>query len=64
MKVSLLSCSLLACLSPLVAATALTYKLTANEKACFFTNVENKGAKIAFYFAVSRHPHGGNWTSR
>jgi hypothetical protein len=38
-----------------VSATALTYKLTANEKACFFTNVENKGAKIAFYFAVSRY---------
>lgn len=52
MKFSLLSCSLLACLSPLVSATALTYKLAANEKACFFTNVENKGAKLAFYFAV------------
>jgi hypothetical protein len=55
MKVSLLSCSLLACISPLVSATALTYKLSANEKACFFSNVENKGAKIAFYFAVSIH---------
>jgi hypothetical protein len=55
MKVSLLSCSLLACLSPLVSATALTYKLNANEKACFFSYLENKGAKIAFYFAVSIH---------
>jgi hypothetical protein len=45
----------LACISPLVSATALTYKLSANEKACFFSNVENKGAKIAFYFAVSIH---------
>ena len=53
MKLSTLSCSLLACLSPLVSATALTYKLSANEKACFFSYVENKGAKVAFYFAVS-----------
>lgn len=36
-----------------IAATALTYKLVANEKACFFTNVNQQGAKIAFYFAVS-----------
>ncbi|KAF4635541.1 hypothetical protein G7Y89_g2549 [Cudoniella acicularis] len=52
MKFSTLSCSLLACLSPLVSATALTYKLQANEKACFYSNVDNKGAKVAFYFAV------------
>ena len=37
----------------LVTATALTYKLAPNEKACFFTNVEQPGAKLAFYFAVS-----------
>jgi hypothetical protein len=36
-----------------VAATALTFKLAANEKACFFTDVQQKSAKIAFYFAVS-----------
>ena len=36
-------------------ATALTYKLIANEKACFFSNVEQQGAKIAFYFAVSSY---------
>jgi hypothetical protein len=35
-----------------VSATALTYKLGANEKACFFTNADNMGQKIAFYFAV------------
>ncbi|KAH7323924.1 emp24/gp25L/p24 family/GOLD-domain-containing protein [Rhexocercosporidium sp. MPI-PUGE-AT-0058] len=52
MKFSILASGLLACLSPLVSATALTYKLGANEKACFFSNIENKGAKIAFYFAV------------
>jgi len=43
---------LLASISPLVSATALTYKLSANEQACFYSNVENKGAKVAFYFAV------------
>jgi hypothetical protein len=35
-----------------VTATALTYKLEANEKACFFTNVDQSNAKVAFYFAV------------
>ena len=35
-----------------VYATALTYRLEAHEKACFFANVENKGTKLAFYFAV------------
>merc|ERR1712058_168508 len=42
MKFSILASGLLACLSPLVSATALTYKLGANEKACFFSNIENK----------------------
>ncbi|KAF2467925.1 uncharacterized protein BDR25DRAFT_335743 [Lindgomyces ingoldianus] len=35
-----------------VQGTALTYKLDANEKACFFSDVEHKGTKVAFYFAV------------
>jgi hypothetical protein len=35
-----------------VYATALTYRLEAHEKACFFASVENKGTKLAFYFAV------------
>ena len=35
-----------------VYGTALTYKLSANEKACFFTDVQRPGAKVAFYFAV------------
>lgn len=52
MKFSTISAGLLACASPLVSATALTYKLQANEKACFFSNVEQQGAKVAFYFAV------------
>ena len=45
---------LLACIFSYASATALTYKLVANEKACFFSNVEQQGAKIAFYFAVRR----------
>ena len=36
-------------------ATALTYKLEANEKACFYTGTKNKAEKIAFYFAVRFH---------
>src|ERR1700760_1837340 len=44
--------SLLAPLASLASATALTYKLAAHEKACFFTDVQTKGSKIAFYFAV------------
>ena len=44
---------LLTCFFSYASATALTYKLIANEKACFFSNVEQQGAKIAFYFAVS-----------
>ena len=49
----MLAYGVLACyLSTLVGATALTYKLTPNEKACFFTWVDAKAAKVAFYFAV------------
>jgi hypothetical protein len=35
-----------------VYATALTYRLEAHEQACFFAQVDNKGTKLAFYFAV------------
>jgi hypothetical protein len=42
----------LASLVSSVTATALTYRLEANEKACFFTNVDQSNAKVAFYFAV------------
>ena len=41
------------CLSNVVSATALTYKLAPHEKACFFTSVNQAGVKMAFYFAVS-----------
>jgi hypothetical protein len=37
---------------PGVQATTLTYKIEANEKACFYTWVDKVGEKIAFYFAV------------
>lgn len=33
-------------------ATALTYKLPPNGKECFFANIAQKQAKVAFYFAV------------
>jgi len=35
-----------------VDATALTYKIDANERACFYAWVDQVGEKIAFYFAV------------
>ncbi|KKA16581.1 Erp2,4 [Rasamsonia emersonii CBS 393.64] len=43
---------LLATAIPLVTATALTYNLEANEKACFYAQVEQVNSKVAFYFAV------------
>ncbi|KAI9676400.1 MAG: hypothetical protein M1817_000557 [Caeruleum heppii] len=52
MQILLVVLGLVAYLASLISATALTYKLTPNEKACFFTFVEQKGAKVAFYFAV------------
>lgn len=56
MKFSSLLCGTLAALSSAVSGTALTYKLSANEKACFFSQVDQVGAKIAFYFAVCLVP--------
>jgi hypothetical protein len=52
MKLQSLWPCLAALLSATVSATALTYKMQPNEKACFFTDVGQKSAKIAFYFAV------------
>ena len=52
MKLPFVLCSLLAGLVAQVSATALTYKLGANEKACFYTATKNPAEKIAFYFAV------------
>lgn len=53
MRLHTIICSLVAHIVPLISATALTYKLAPNEKACFFSFVEEKGAKLAFYFAVN-----------
>jgi hypothetical protein len=53
MQLPLITYGLLACFVAQASATALTYKLTPNEKACFFTATKNRGEKIAFYFAVS-----------
>lgn len=49
---TILAYGLIALFASQVSATALTYKLVANEKACFFANNQDKGQKIAFYFAV------------
>jgi hypothetical protein len=34
-------------------ATALTYNLAANEKACFYIWADKPGKKLGFYFAVN-----------
>ncbi|KAL1619682.1 hypothetical protein SLS54_006619 [Diplodia seriata] len=52
MHAALLLSSLLAFFATSVSSTALTYKLAANEKSCFFAHVNQKSAKVAFYFAV------------
>ncbi|ORY71579.1 emp24/gp25L/p24 family/GOLD [Pseudomassariella vexata] len=52
MKVLMLSFGLFAWLVSVVSATALTYKLGANEKACFYAQAHKENTKIAFYFAV------------
>jgi hypothetical protein len=59
MRFTTITTGLLACVAPLASATALTYKLQANEKACFFSAVDTQGAKVAFYFAVSWTPIPG-----
>ncbi|CCU82087.1 unnamed protein product [Blumeria hordei] len=52
MKLTALNICLLAHFTSLVSATALTYMLGAHERACFYANVEKKGLKVAFYYAV------------
>ncbi|CAK4019142.1 related to ERP2-p24 involved in membrane trafficking [Lecanosticta acicola] len=44
--------ALLGLLTTFTSATALTYKMTPNEKECFYAHVDKVGAKITFYFAV------------
>jgi hypothetical protein len=53
MQLPSFSIGLLACLVAQATATALTYKMAPNEKACFHAITKNKGEKVAFYFAVS-----------
>lgn len=53
MRLPLLWITLLGYIFFYASATALTYKLQPNEKACFFSYAEQKGLKLAFYFAVS-----------
>ncbi|KUL92428.1 hypothetical protein ZTR_02246 [Talaromyces verruculosus] len=52
MRATSIVAGLLATLIPSVSATALTYKLDAHEKACFYADVTQKDVKVAFYFAV------------
>ncbi|KAL2170122.1 hypothetical protein VTG60DRAFT_5217 [Thermothelomyces hinnuleus] len=52
MQLPLFSCGLWALLAVQATATALTYKIGANEEACFYSATQNKDEKIAFYFAV------------
>lgn len=56
MKLTSIACGLVALFAGHASATALTYKLVANEKACFYANNQDKGQKIAFYFAVRTIP--------
>jgi len=49
--------ALFSLLNSLVSATALTYRMTPNEKSCFYAWVEEKGVKVAFYFAVRTSYH-------
>ena len=52
MRLTNLVIGLLATVVSTVSATALTYKLEANEKACFHSYVDQTNSKVAFYFAV------------
>ncbi|KAH0445054.1 endosomal cargo receptor [Colletotrichum camelliae] len=52
MRLSVVACGLFACFVSQVAATALTYKIHANEKACFYAKTQKENEKVAFYFAV------------
>ncbi|TEA21299.1 putative membrane protein [Colletotrichum sidae] len=52
MRLTAVACGILACFVSQVAATALTYKIHANEKACFYAKTQKENEKVAFYFAV------------
>ncbi|KAH8702141.1 putative endosomal cargo receptor [Talaromyces proteolyticus] len=52
MRVQNILSGLLAMAIPLASATALTYRIDASEKACFYADVTQQDSKMAFYFAV------------
>lgn len=52
--------ALIGCITSFASATALTFKLPANEKDCFYAHVDRAERKIAFYFAVQS---GGDFDS-
>ncbi|KAF4580292.1 Pre-mRNA-processing protein 45 [Ophiocordyceps camponoti-floridani] len=52
MRLPTIAAGVFACLVTNVVATALTYKLEAGEKACFYAETNKENEKIAFYFAV------------
>lgn len=56
MRLSTIAAGLIACLITDVAATSLTYRLDANERACFYAETKADNEKIAFYFAVRKPP--------
>jgi len=44
--------ALIGCITSFTSATALTFKLPANEKECYYAHVDKAERKLAFYFAV------------
>jgi hypothetical protein len=52
--------ALVGCITSVASATALTFKLPANEKECFYAHVDKAERKLAFYFAVQS---GGEFDS-
>lgn len=64
MRISTMVTGLAAWFAADVAATALTYKLAAGEKACFYAQAPSKGQKIAFYFAVRGIDQGQSHNGR
>lgn len=54
MRLPTILAGVVAWLASEAAATTLTYKLMAHEKACFFADTKQENEKISFYFAVRR----------
>ena len=52
--------ALIGCITSVASATALTFKLPANEKECYYAHVDKAERKLAFYFAVQS---GGEFDS-